>query len=185
MSVRRVAFLCLAAAVIAGCGASTARRKSSDGTFTAVVPRGFVSGAGSPQSRSPNVLWVAIVPYVGNVSNFKADILVVHAPWTGPAHGRLTQAQITVAVRAEEAGVKRDNPYVYGFSPVRPLTVGGEPAGSVDFFVRKPGQPEVHVRSVFFVRGRWDYSIGYRAVRSADARYIVAVDELIKGWRWT
>jgi hypothetical protein len=185
MSVRGVVLLWLTAAVIVGCGRSAAILKSSDGTFSTVIPHGFRTGAGSPQSRTPTTLWVAIVPYVGNVSNFKADIIVVRVPRTGSAHGRLGHGEIAALLRAEESALKRNYPSVYGFSKVRSLAVGGESAGSVDFFEPKPGQPEVHVHQVFFVHGHWDYSIAYRAVRSAYARYIAAVDEVIKGWRWT
>ena len=147
---------------------------SIDGSFQTVVPSGFLAATRSLRSGVANVQYLAVGP---RADGFATNINVIREP----AQGRTDIAGIT---GLEVATIKRLDPRADRFSQSSELTVGGEPARSVDYYNRPTGERLLHQRQVFVAHGQWIYTITYSALPDAYASQAGAVDRVAAGWKW-
>jgi hypothetical protein len=147
---------------------------STDKSFATVTPLGFSDATNSPQASAVKVLFLAIAP---RANGFATNINVVREPSRG-----LTDPA-TIA-NAELAAIKRLERQAHGFSQLQPLTVGGQPARSVDYLNTPAGTRELHQRQVFVQHGSSIYSITYTALPGAYAANSAAMDQVLKSWTW-
>jgi hypothetical protein len=147
---------------------------STDKSFVTVTPQGFSDQTSSSQASALKVLYLAIGP---RANGFSTNINVVREP----SHG-LTDAS-TIA-NAEVAAIKRLESRAHGFSQLQSLTVGGEPARSVDYLNTPAGTRELHQRQVFVQHGESIYTITYTALPAAYAASIGAMDQVLHSWNW-
>jgi hypothetical protein len=147
---------------------------SADKSFVTVTPQGFSDQTRSSQASALKVLYLAIGP---RTNGFSTNINVVREP----SHG-LTDAS-TIA-NAEVTTIKRLESRAHGFSQLQSLSVGGEPARSVDYLNTPAGTRELHQRQVFVEHGGSIYTITYTALPAAYAASIGAMDQLFKSWTW-
>jgi hypothetical protein len=158
---------------------------STDGSFMTVIPAGFkdiiVKEPGA-LFNLPSIVYVVTGP---RLHDYITGIDVVREPIDAvrvPVGGRRDIDTIARAeVRAWTAGV----PQSYGFSRLRALTVGGDPARAVAYFSRPPpARHLLHVGAVVVAHGDSIYTITY-ATPSADyAAHAGPLDDVIRGWHW-
>jgi hypothetical protein len=188
---RALGLAIVVAVLVAGCGGSSHSGTSSgststsattagqtvtstDKSFTTVTPHSFSDATSSSQASALKVLYLAIGP---RANGFATNINVVREP----NHG-LTDAS-TVA-NAELASIKRLEAQAHGFSALQSVTVGGEPAKSVDYLNTPAGTRELHQRQVFVQHGGSIYTITYTALPAAYTASAAAMDQVLHGWNW-
>ena len=150
--------------------------------FATVIPRGFKDASGelpvdvfsAPTPSSPS-LDADAGPRMGGVP---AAIALVRVPAQGVDPGDVERA------------FKRQDPHASRFSPLRPLTVAGEPADSFDYYtsgtLRAPPHRRVTLRRLVIAVSHEDslYLIGYSTAPSAYKAHLDAVKQVIRAWRW-
>ena len=118
-----------------GCGGSASSSSSTTwrpapagsvpgqgGTFTIVIPAGFSNGSAALASGPITLLYAALAP---KVDRFHSNINVV---------GESTQglSDASVVAHQELNSLKAAAPHAHAFSAIRPVTLDGAPARSVD-----------------------------------------------------
>jgi hypothetical protein len=206
MNARRLAAVILSASAVAGCGgkstllrsSSTAGSsatashstsapaasapagtapagtvKSADGRFATVIPGGFVDATKSVRGSAINIQYLAVGP---RRQGFATNINVVREQSPG-------QTDIDKIAGLEIAGIKRLEPGAHNFSQVQSLTVGGQPARSVDY-ISRPGKRPLHQFQVFVAQGGWIYTITYSALPGDYSASLASVKQITDGWHW-
>lgn len=201
MNARRLAAVILSASAVAGCGgkstllrsSSTAGSsatashstsapaasapagtvKSADGRFATVIPGGFVDATKRLRGSAITIQYLAVGP---RRQGFATNINVVREQ--SPR-----QTDIDKIAGLEIAGIKRLEPGAHNFSQVQSLTVGGQPARSVDY-VSRPGNRPLHQFQVFVAQGGWIYTITYSALPGDYSASLAAVKQITDGWHW-
>jgi hypothetical protein len=147
---------------------------STDGSFTTVTPRGFSDATATAQSSALKVLYLAIGP---RSRGFATNINVVREPSRG-----LTNPATIAAF--ELNAIKRIERKAHAFSSLRPLTVGGAPARSIDYLNTPAGTRELRQRQVFVKHGGSIYTITYTALPVTYTASAGAMDEVLGNWVW-
>jgi hypothetical protein len=147
--------------------------KSADGRFATVVPSGFADNTKTVQGGTVNIQYLAIGP---RSNGFATNINVVREQAQGAS-------DIDKITSLEIAGIKRFEAKAHQFSQVKSLTVGGEPARSVDY-LSQPGDRPLHQLQVFVARGPWIYTITYSALPTDYGDNVSAMQQVTSGWHW-
>jgi hypothetical protein len=184
--VMAVALLVLVALAGAGCGGGSSSSSSTtsgpapsgsvpgrDGTFTTVIPSGFTNGSAALAGGPITLLYAALAP---KVNGFHANINVV-----GESSQGLSDAQ--VVAEQELKNLKTAAPHPHAFSAIRPTTLDGSPARSVDY-LNVVGTRAIHQLQVFAIHKHRIYTVTYTALRSRYAASLPAMQQVLSGWRW-
>jgi hypothetical protein len=140
---------------------------AKEGEFRTVIPRGYTNNPSAAQ-------------YFAN----------------GPAEGGFL-ASVSVIRKAvsTEVGI---NTYIHRLlrflrpliqrpSHLEPLSVNGDPALAMDYFVTATGSLKgqvTHVRQVFVKHGRWVFFIRDITLPAQYAASLPALDEVLRNWKW-
>lgn len=181
-----IALLVLVALGGAGCGGGSSSSSSTtsgpapagsvpgrDGTFTTVIPSGFTNGSAALAGGPITLLYAALAP---KVDGFHANINVV-----GESSQGLSDAE--VVAEQELKNLKAAAPHTHAFSAIRPTTLDGSPARSVDY-LNSVGTRAIHQRQVFAIHHNRIYTVTYTALRSRYAASLPAMQQVLSGWRW-
>ena len=147
---------------------------SSDGRFVAAIPAGYRNELGTARGGPFNFLYLAFGRRTGG---FTTNINVVREPSDGTT-------DINTVVQIELKGVKRLLPDVRLTSSPQPATVGGEPAGVIDY-LNNLGTRRLHVRQVIVEHRGWIYVVTYTAAPRAYTASLTALTQVISSWQWT
>jgi hypothetical protein len=171
---------------VAGCGGGSSSSSSTtsrpapagsvpgrDGTFTTIIPAGFVNGSSALAGAPATLLYAAVAP---KVDGFHSNINVV-----GEASQGLSDAQ--VVAQQEIKNLKSAAPHTHAFSAIRPATLDGAPARSVDY-LNAVGQRAIHQLQVFAVHKNRIYTVTYTALSARYASSLPAMQQVLAGWRW-
>lgn len=178
---RTVARLTTIAAVlvVTGCGAGSGKKSVSgltsrdgagqevtarQGAFRTVVPAGYAYTQSVTQYR-------VAAPGEGGIYNV---VLVVREPVRLGDMNVLSHRTLSAAKR---------QPHIHVISPLRRVSVDGEPALAVDYVEPAEGR-ETHVREVFVNHGGWVYIIQASSTATQFATNSGALEETIAHWRW-
>jgi len=169
-----------AVVLFAGCGGGSANKSAGsvsagavsrdvsakEGGFRTLIPLGYTKSASETQYN-------AIGPQEGGIYD---TVLVIHEP--------VRLGDINTLAR-RTLRVTRHQKRIHHVSQIHRLSVGGEPALAVDYYVSPGGgQGEAHLRQVFVSHGKWVYIIRASAVITQDAVSLRALDEVISNWQW-
>ena len=181
-----IALLVLVALGGAGCGGGSSSSSSTtsgpapagsvpgrDGTFTTVIPSGFTNGSAALAGGPITLLYAALAP---KVDGFHANINVV-----GESSQGLSDAE--VVAEQELKNLKTAAPHTHAFSAIRPTTLDGSPARSVDY-LNSVGTRAIHQLQVFAIHRNRIYTVTYTALRSRYAASLPAMQQVLSGWRW-
>ena len=181
-----IALLVLVALGGAGCGGGSSSSSSTtsgpapagsvpgrDGTFTTVIPSGFTNGSAALAGGPITLLYAALAP---KVDGFHANINVV-----GESSQGLSDAE--VVAEQELKNLKTAAPHTHAFSAIRPTTLDGSPARSVDY-LNSVGTRAIHQLQVFAIHHSRIYTVTYTALRSRYAASLPAMQQVLSGWRW-
>ncbi len=171
---------------VAGCGGGSSTSSSTvsrpapagsiasrDGTFTTIIPAGFANGSFALAGAPATVLYAAVAP---KVDGFHSNINVV-----GEGSQGLGDAQ--VVAQQEIKSLKSSAPHTHAFSAIRPATLDGGPARSVDY-LNAVGQRAIHQLQVFAVHKNRIYTVTYTALSARYALSLPAMQQVLAGWRW-
>jgi len=169
--------------VFAGCGGGSSRKSSGTssagpgspavvsakhGGFSTIIPRGYVP------EESTAEYW-ATGPRTGESAT---TLLVLRKP--------AQEGDIRTVARKTQRAARRVLKAIH-ISPLRPLSVGGEPALSLDYVV-KPSRKETrfaqHVTLVFVRHGEWVYFIRDFAPPTIYPAAASTLGEVIREWHW-
>lgn len=153
---------------------TTAGVTSTDGRFVAAIPAGFKNAVAAMQGGPINTLYLAAGPRRGG---FTTNINVVRDSSAGVT-------DINAIVRAELSELKRVLPQVRPLSSPQPVTVGGEPARSVDYLYGST-TPALRLRQVMVAHRGWTYVVTYTAPATTFTADLPALAKVISSWHWT
>lgn len=140
----------------------------------AAIPPGFKNGIAYVKNEPIAILYVAVGP---RSSGFTTNINVIREP----SHG-LTD--INTITQAELSTLKGLQPPAHQISSQR-LTVGGDPARTLDYLKSTATRVPVHARQVFVEHGGWIYTITYSARPTSYSASLRALTQMLSSWRWT
>jgi hypothetical protein len=182
-----IAPVVIVALAVTGCGSSSSSSSSTttagpapagsvsarDGTFTTIIPAGFANRSSALAGAPITLLYAAVAP---KVDGFHSNINVV-----GESSQGLSDPE--VVAQQEIKNLKTAAPHTHAFSGIRPVTLDGAPARSVDY-LNVVGTRPIHQLQVFAVHKSRIYTVTYTALSSRYASSLPAMQQVLAAWRW-
>jgi len=166
--------------LVAGCGGGSTKKRA--GSVLQVGPRPIVSKEGEFRTVIPRgyTNYPSVAQYWANgpqEDGFVASVIVIRK-------GVSREVGISTYVHRLMRFLR---PLIRRASHLEPLSVNGEPALAMDYFVTATGSLKgkvTHVRQVFVKHGAWVFFIRDITLPAQYAASLPALDEVLRNWHW-